>query len=86
MTDLFSSSCSQYVLLVPTVVRSNSPQTACVQFQSLSEPLSLSVVLEYSNIQTTLFEEFVTKNDYFTCCDFKVFSFFFFFLRTLQRM
>ncbi|XP_010716487.1 ovostatin-like [Meleagris gallopavo] len=62
----------QYVLLVPTVVRSNSPQTACVQFQSLSEPLSLSVVLEYSNIQTTLFEEFVTKNDYFTCCDFKV--------------
>ncbi|XP_040504344.1 ovostatin [Gallus gallus] len=62
----------QYVLLVPTVVRSNSPQTACVQFQSLSEPLSLSVVLEYSNIQTTLFEEFVTKNDYFTCCEFKV--------------
>uniref|UniRef100_A0A669QE22 Uncharacterized protein n=1 Tax=Phasianus colchicus TaxID=9054 RepID=A0A669QE22_PHACC len=72
MTDLFSSSCSQYVLLVPTVVRSNSPQTACVQFQSLSEPLSLSVVLEYSNVQTTLFEEFVTENDYFTCCDFKV--------------
>ncbi|NXI72843.1 OVOS protein, partial [Anseranas semipalmata] len=62
----------QYVLLVPTVVRSDSPQTACVQFHSLSEPLSLSVVLEYSNIQTTLFEELVTKNDFFKCCEFKV--------------
>ncbi|NXL86370.1 OVOS protein, partial [Alectura lathami] len=62
----------QYVLLVPTVVRSDSPQTACVQFHSLSEPLSLSVVLEYSNFQTTLFEEFVTKNDFFKCSEFKV--------------
>ncbi|OXB71134.1 UNVERIFIED_CONTAM: hypothetical protein H355_016189, partial [Colinus virginianus] len=62
----------QYVLLVPTVVRSNSPQTACVQFHSVSEPLSLSVVLEYSNVQTTLFKEFVTKNDYFMCHEFKV--------------
>uniref|UniRef100_A0A8B9TAZ5 Macroglobulin domain-containing protein n=1 Tax=Anas platyrhynchos TaxID=8839 RepID=A0A8B9TAZ5_ANAPL len=66
------SSEPQYVLLVPTVVRSDSPQTACVQFHSLSEPLSLSVVLEYNNIQTTLFEEFVTKNDFFKCCEFKV--------------
>ncbi|OXB53663.1 hypothetical protein ASZ78_013716 [Callipepla squamata] len=67
-----ASSELQYVLLVPTVVRSNSPQTACVQFHSVSEPLSLSVVLEYSNVQTTLFKEFVTKNDYFVCHEFKV--------------
>ncbi|KAK2528121.1 ovostatin-like isoform X1 [Columba livia] len=62
----------QYVLLVPTVVRSDSPQTACVQFHSLSEPLSLSIILEYGSIRKTLFEESVTRNDYFKCHEFKV--------------
>ncbi|KFQ08881.1 Ovostatin, partial [Leptosomus discolor] len=66
------SSEPQYVLLVPTVVRSDSPQTACVQFHSLSEPLFLSIVLEYGSTQKTLFEESVTKNDFFKCFDFKV--------------
>ncbi|NWX48160.1 OVOS protein, partial [Steatornis caripensis] len=62
----------QYVLLVPTVVRSDSPQTACVQFHSLSEPLSLNIVLEYGSIRKTLFEESVTRNDSFKCSEFKV--------------
>ncbi|XP_009573492.1 PREDICTED: ovostatin-like [Fulmarus glacialis] len=66
------SSEPQYVLLVPTVVRSDSPQTACVQFHRLSEPLSLSIILEYGSIRKTLFEESVTKNDFFKCCEFKV--------------
>ncbi|NXG75108.1 OVOS protein, partial [Baryphthengus martii] len=66
------SSYSQYVLLVPTTVRSDSPQTACVQFHNLSEPLSLSIVLEYGSIQKSLFEESVTKNDFFKCYNFKV--------------
>ncbi|KAM9388176.1 ovostatin-like [Phaethornis superciliosus] len=66
------SSEPQYVLLVPTVVRSDSPQMACVQFHSLSEPLSLSAVLEYGSVQTTLFEDSVTKNDFFKCYEFKV--------------
>ncbi|NWS77567.1 OVOS protein, partial [Crotophaga sulcirostris] len=62
----------QYVLLVPTVVRSDSPQTTCVQFHRLSEPLSLSIVLEYGSIQKTLVEESVTKNEFFKCYKFKV--------------
>ncbi|XP_074966871.1 ovostatin-like [Phalacrocorax aristotelis] len=66
------SSEAQYVLLVPTVVRSDSPQTACVQFHTLSEPLSLSIILEYGSIQKTLFQESVTKNDFFKCYEFKV--------------
>ncbi|XP_050765212.1 ovostatin-like [Gymnogyps californianus] len=66
------SSEPQYVLLVPTVVRSDSPQTACVQFHSLSEPLSLSIILEYGSIRKTVFEESVTKNDFFKCREFKV--------------
>ncbi|XP_010167737.1 ovostatin [Antrostomus carolinensis] len=66
------SSEPQYVLLVPAVVRSDSPQTSCVQFHSLTEPLSLSIVLEYGSIQKTLFEGSVTKNDFFKCWEFKV--------------
>ncbi|XP_059694373.1 ovostatin-like [Haemorhous mexicanus] len=66
------SSETQYVLLVPSVVRSDAPQTACVQLHSLSEPVSLSVVLEYGTAQRTLFEEPVTENDFFKCGEFKV--------------
>ncbi|NXO78949.1 OVOS protein, partial [Sitta europaea] len=66
------SSETQYVLLVPSVVRSDAPQTACVQLHNLSEPLSLSIVLEYGSVQKTLFEEPVTENDFFKCSDFKV--------------
>uniref|UniRef100_A0A8D2NEE2 OVOS protein n=1 Tax=Zonotrichia albicollis TaxID=44394 RepID=A0A8D2NEE2_ZONAL len=66
------SSETQYVLLVPSVVRSDAPQTACVQLHSLSEPVSLSVVLEYGTVQRTLFEEPVTENDFFKCGEFEV--------------
>ena len=82
LSDLILPSYSQYVLLVPTVVRSDSPQTACVQFHSLSEPLSLSIILEYGSIRKTVFEESVTKNDFFKCREFKVFSL----LRLLKRV
>ncbi|XP_063250392.1 ovostatin-like [Prinia subflava] len=66
------SSETQYVLLVPSVVRSDAPQTACVQLHGLSEPLSVSVVLEYGRAQETLFEEPMTQKDFFKCSEFKV--------------
>ncbi|XP_068037839.1 ovostatin-like [Anomalospiza imberbis] len=66
------SSETQYVLLVPSVVRSGAPQTACVQLHNLSEPLSMSIILEYGSVQRTLFEEPVTENDFFKCGEFKV--------------
>ncbi|NWR62658.1 OVOS protein, partial [Bucorvus abyssinicus] len=72
LSDLVLPSYSQYVLLVPTVVRSDSPQTACVQFHNISEPLSVSIILEYGSIPKTIFEESVTKNDFFKCYEFKV--------------
>ncbi|NWQ81429.1 OVOS protein, partial [Columbina picui] len=72
LSGLVLTSYSQYVLLVPTVVRSDSPQTACVQFHNLSERLALNIVLEYGNIQKTLFEEFVTRNDFLKCREFQV--------------
>ncbi|NXI15467.1 OVOS protein, partial [Irena cyanogastra] len=69
---LIVSSETQYVLLVPSVVRSDAPQTACVQLHNLSEPLTVSVVLEYGSARNTLFEEPMTENDFFKCSEFKV--------------
>ncbi|XP_071413375.1 ovostatin-like [Pithys albifrons albifrons] len=66
------SSETQYVLLVPSVVQSDSPQTACVQFHNLTETVFMSIVLEYGSIQKTLFEESMTKNDFFKCGKFEV--------------
>ncbi|NXU86102.1 OVOS protein, partial [Xiphorhynchus elegans] len=72
LSDLVLPSYSQYVLLVPSVVQSDSPQTACVQLHNLTEPLSMSIVLEYGSIQKTLFEESITNNDFFKCGEFEV--------------
>ncbi|OWK54561.1 Ovostatin [Lonchura striata] len=72
MAEFCDWSYSQYVLLVPSVVRSDAPQTACVQLHNLSEPLSMSIVLEYGSVQRTLFEEPVTENDFFKCSEFQV--------------
>ncbi|NWV53017.1 OVOS protein, partial [Daphoenositta chrysoptera] len=66
------SSETQYVLLVPAVVRSGAPQTACVQLHRLSEPLSVSVLLQYGSVHSALFEEPVTETDFFKCSEFKV--------------
>ncbi|NXM83392.1 OVOS protein, partial [Oenanthe oenanthe] len=62
----------QYVLLVPSVVRSGVPQAACVQLHNLSQPLSLSVVLEYGTARSTLFQEPVVHNGFFKCGEFQV--------------
>ncbi|KAM6309763.1 ovostatin-like [Podargus strigoides] len=67
-----ASSEPQYVLLVPAVVRSDSPQTACVQLHGLGEPLTLSITLEHSSLQKILCEEPVTKKDFFKCYEFEV--------------
>uniref|UniRef100_A0A8C3SLD4 Ovostatin n=1 Tax=Chelydra serpentina TaxID=8475 RepID=A0A8C3SLD4_CHESE len=60
-----------YVLVVPSVLQSISPQSLCVQLYNLSEPLSLNVQLEYHDIKTTLFEESVTEINFFQCREFK---------------
>ncbi|XP_019345829.1 ovostatin [Alligator mississippiensis] len=62
----------QYVLLVPAVVQSGNPQSACLQFYNLTEPVTLSIILKYNELQTTLLKESVTKNDFFKCTTFTV--------------
>ncbi|XP_067406891.1 ovostatin-like [Emydura macquarii macquarii] len=61
----------QYVLVVPSVLQSISPQSLCVQLYNLREPLSLNVHLEYNGTKTTLLEESVTENNFFKCHEFE---------------
>ncbi|XP_019371619.1 PREDICTED: ovostatin-like [Gavialis gangeticus] len=62
----------QYVLLVPAVVQSGNPQSACLLFYNLREPVALSIILEYNEVNTTLLDESVTKNAFFKCTTFMV--------------
>ncbi|XP_075758604.1 ovostatin-like [Pelodiscus sinensis] len=62
----------QYVLMVPSVLQSPSPQSMCVQLYNLSEPVSLKVALQYQAISTTLLETHVKEKNYFQCSEFQV--------------
>ncbi|EMP24415.1 Ovostatin [Chelonia mydas] len=60
----------QYVLMVPSVLQSSSPDQACLQLHNLKESVSVSVVLEYSGSNTTIFEQPVRGNYFFQCVRF----------------
>ncbi|CAM5078645.1 unnamed protein product [Natator depressus] len=60
----------QYVLMVPSVLQSSSPDQACLQLHNLKESVSVSVVLEYSGSNTTIFEQPVRGNYFFQCIRF----------------
>uniref|UniRef100_A0A8C3I065 Uncharacterized protein n=1 Tax=Chrysemys picta bellii TaxID=8478 RepID=A0A8C3I065_CHRPI len=56
--------------MVPSVLQSSSPDQACLQLYNLNESVSVSVVLEYSGSNTTIFEQPVRGNDFFQCIRF----------------
>uniref|UniRef100_A0A8C8S1X4 Alpha-2-macroglobulin bait region domain-containing protein n=1 Tax=Pelusios castaneus TaxID=367368 RepID=A0A8C8S1X4_9SAUR len=60
----------QYLLMVPSVLQSGSPNQACLQLHNLNESLSVSVVLEYSSANTTIFEQSVRRDGFFQCIAF----------------
>ncbi|KAG6921754.1 ovostatin 2 [Chelydra serpentina] len=56
--------------MVPSVLQSSSPDQACLQLHSLNESVSVSVILEYSGSNTTIFEQPVRGNYFFQCITF----------------
>uniref|UniRef100_A0A452H633 OVOS protein n=1 Tax=Gopherus agassizii TaxID=38772 RepID=A0A452H633_9SAUR len=62
----------QYLLMVPSVLQSSSPDQACLHFHNLNESVSVSVILEYSGSNTTIFEQPVRGNYFFQCIRFMV--------------
>ncbi|XP_075409472.1 ovostatin homolog 2-like [Tenrec ecaudatus] len=62
----------QYVLWISSVMPSQSTEKACVHLLNLNETVSLSVVLEYDGVNTTIFDQSVKENNFYACANFKV--------------
>uniref|UniRef100_UPI003F5D4FAA ovostatin-like precursor n=1 Tax=Pongo abelii TaxID=9601 RepID=UPI003F5D4FAA len=62
----------QYVLLIPSVLQEGSLDKACAQLFNLTESVVLTVSLNYGEIQTKIFEENVTGENFFKCISFEV--------------
>lgn len=77
----FSCTCSQcwllslhrqYILWVSSVIQSHSTEKACFHLLNLNESVSLSIVLEYDEVNTTIFDQDVDEESFYACADFKV--------------
>ncbi|KAM5262733.1 ovostatin-like [Ctenodactylus gundi] len=63
---------AQYVLLVPAVLQESSLGKACAQLFNLTEPVVLTVYLNYGQVLTQIFEENISKRNFFKCASFEV--------------
>ncbi|NWX18237.1 OVOS protein, partial [Aegotheles bennettii] len=63
---------SQYVLMVPAVLQTDSAGQVCLQFLNLNETASVRVVLEYGAVNTTIFEKTMTASNGLHCFNFTV--------------
>ncbi|XP_019489013.1 PREDICTED: ovostatin homolog 2-like [Hipposideros armiger] len=62
----------QYILWVSSVMQSHSTEKACLHLLNLNESVSLSVVLEDNEFNTTIFDQSVEEENFYDCADFKV--------------
>uniref|UniRef100_A0A8C0JYP0 Ovostatin homolog 2-like n=1 Tax=Canis lupus dingo TaxID=286419 RepID=A0A8C0JYP0_CANLU len=62
----------QYILWVSSVIQSHSTEKACLHLLNLNESVSLSVVLEHDGYNTTIFDQSVEEDNFYTCADFQV--------------
>ena len=54
------------------MIQSHSTEKACVHLLNLNESVSLSIVLEYDEVNTTIFDQYVDERSFYACADFKV--------------
>ncbi|XP_006875546.1 PREDICTED: ovostatin-like [Chrysochloris asiatica] len=62
----------QYVLLVPSVLQEGSLDKVCAQLFNLTETVVLHVSINSGEVQTIIFEEEVTGENFFKCLNFEV--------------
>ncbi|CAN0289535.1 unnamed protein product [Rangifer tarandus platyrhynchus] len=62
----------QYILWVPSVMQSHSTEQACLHLLNLNESVSLSVVLEYDGSNSTIFDQTVEEDNFYSCANFEV--------------
>ncbi|NWV73294.1 A2MG protein, partial [Dasyornis broadbenti] len=61
-----------YVVIVPFMIHTNSPEKVCVQLTHLNESVTLSAALEYHGENRSLIDDVVSEKDVFTCIPFSL--------------
>ncbi|NXL86373.1 A2MG protein, partial [Alectura lathami] len=61
-----------YMMLVPFLIHTDSPEKVCVQLTHLNESVTLSTTLEYQGENRSLIEDLVSEKDVFTCIPFSL--------------
>ncbi|NXW49926.1 A2MG protein, partial [Nyctiprogne leucopyga] len=61
-----------YMVLLPFLIDTDSPEKVCVQLTHLNESVTLSATLEYQGENRSLIDDVVSEKDVFTCIPFSV--------------
>ncbi|NXH14274.1 A2MG protein, partial [Bucco capensis] len=61
-----------YLVLLPFLIHTDSPEKLCLQLSQLNESVTLSATLEYQGQNRSLIEDVVTDKDLFTCIPFSL--------------
>ncbi|NWI53675.1 A2MG protein, partial [Calyptomena viridis] len=61
-----------YLVLLPFMIRTDSPEKVCVQLTHLNETVTLSATLEYHGENKSLIDDVVSEKDVFTCIPFSL--------------
>ncbi|XP_027487299.1 alpha-2-macroglobulin-like [Corapipo altera] len=62
----------QYMVLLPFVIHTDSPEKVCVQLTHLNESVTLSATLEHQGENRSLIDDVVSEKDVFTCIPFSL--------------
>ncbi|XP_068022132.1 alpha-2-macroglobulin-like [Melanerpes formicivorus] len=62
----------QYMVLLPFLIHTDSPEKVCVQLSHLNESVTLSATLEYQGQNRSLIDDVVSEKDIFTCIPFSL--------------
>ncbi|KFZ67700.1 Alpha-2-macroglobulin, partial [Podiceps cristatus] len=61
-----------YMVLLPFLIHTDSPEKVCVQLTHLNESVTLSVTLEYQGENRSLIDDVVSEKDVFACIPFSL--------------
>ncbi|NXG60626.1 A2MG protein, partial [Hemiprocne comata] len=61
-----------YMVLLPFLIHTDSPEKVCVQLTHLNESVTLSATLEYQGENRSLIDDVVSEKDVFTCIPFSI--------------
>ncbi|KAF1593176.1 UNVERIFIED_CONTAM: Alpha-2-macroglobulin, partial [Eudyptes robustus] len=61
-----------YMVLLPFLIHTDSPEKVCVQLTHLNESVTLSATLEYQGENRSLIDDVVSDKDVFTCIPFSL--------------